>query len=264
MSDTVEIDVRDERIEFGDGAVHVLRGGLGPPLFFLQAAGGVGFWHAGFDRLARTFDVIVPTYPGFGDSDELPSVEAMDDLVYHVLDLLDRLGVDRPHVVGASFGGWVAAEVAVHSPERVGDLVLLSPVGLRIPGSPIADLFAMSPEQRVRALFHDPAIAAGLFPAEPDLDFILRAYRDLGGLARFGWQPYMADPKLERRLGRITARTLVAWADDDRVVPRLHAERYAEAIPNARLETIAACGHALYFEQPERIAGLITSFLSEE
>ena len=37
----------------------------------------------------------------------------MDDLVYHYLDLLDALGLDRPHVVGASFGGWIAAELAV-------------------------------------------------------------------------------------------------------------------------------------------------------
>jgi hypothetical protein len=58
----------------------------------------------------------------------------------------------------------------------------------------------MSPEQLVTTLFHDPAAAAGMFPAEPDLDFILAQYRDLTALARFSWTPFLSNPKLERRL----------------------------------------------------------------
>jgi pimeloyl-ACP methyl ester carboxylesterase len=66
--------------------------------------------------------VIAPDHPGFGKSDDfaeveamddLAEVEAMDDLVYHHLDVMDALGLERPHVVGASFGGWLAAELAV-------------------------------------------------------------------------------------------------------------------------------------------------------
>ena len=90
----------------------------------------------------------------------------MDNLVYHYLDVMDQLGLDRPHVVGASFGGWIAAELAVAAPHRIGSLVLLAPAGLRLPEHPVADLFIMSPEQVLTALFHDPAAASGLFPAE--------------------------------------------------------------------------------------------------
>ncbi len=258
------VTVVKQRLEFADGTISVLRGGEGSPLLFLPAAGGGGWWHPTFEVLARRYDVSVPDYPGFGDSDDLPSVEAMDDLVYHCLDLMDRLGLERPFVVGASFGGWVAAELAVHSPERIRGLVLLSPIGLYVPGEPIADLFAMSPAERIRALFADVSNAAGLFPAEPDIDFILRAYRDLGGFARFAWQPYMHDPKLARRLHRVTASTLVAWPEGDRVVPRAHAERYASLIRGARIELIPRCGHALYFEQPEAVAQVVSRFLTEQ
>ena len=78
------------------------------------------------------------------------------------------------------------------------------------------DIFLMTPDQVVTTLFHDPAAGAGMFPDEPDVDFILATYRDLAGLARYGWAPYLNNPKLERRLHRITAPTLVLWADDDR------------------------------------------------
>ena len=196
-----------ERLELGSGSIHVQRGGEGPPLLFLHAAGGAGAWHPFLGLLARRFAVVAPDHPGFGGSDDLPEVEAMDDLVYHYLDVLDRLGLERVHVVGGSLGGWLAAELAVHSPERIERLALLGAAGLRVPGNMATDIFLMTPDQVVTTLFHDPAAAAGMFPEEPDVDFILATYRDQAGLARYGWAPYLNNPKLERRLHRITAPT---------------------------------------------------------
>ena len=190
-------------------------------------------------------------------------MEAIDDLVYHYLDVLDALGLDRPHVVGGSFGGWIAAELAVAAPHRVGSLVLLSPAGLRLPEHPVADLFLMSPEQLLATLFDDPAKAAGLFPPEPDLDFVLASYRDQSALARFSWVPFLANPKLERRLHRISAPTLVVAPSGDRLIPAAHARRYAERIPGARLIEVGDCGHAMYFERPAEFADITTAFLAE-
>ena len=129
----------------------------------------------------------------------------MDDLVYHYLRLLDQLGIEQAVVVGASLGGWIAAELAVHSPHRVARLVLLSPAGLRMPEAPPADLFIVPPERIVATLFHDPAAAEGLFPAEPSVDDIMRIYRNNTAFARYAWRPFLNDPKLERRLYRITS-----------------------------------------------------------
>lgn len=251
----------EEYLELGGGRVHLFRHGRGEPLLFLHAAGGAGTWLEFHRLLARGFDVIAPDHPGFGGSDEFADVEAMDDLVYHYLDVLDRLGTDRPHVVGASFGGWIAAELAVAAPHRVGSLVLLGPAGLRLPDHPVADLFAMSPEQVVATLYHDPA--AAVFPAEPDLDFVLAQYRDLSALARFSWTPFLSNPKLERRLHRITAPALVVCASDDRLIPVAHGRRYAELIPGARFAEIGDCGHAMHFERPAESAGVTAAFLAE-
>jgi pimeloyl-ACP methyl ester carboxylesterase len=252
----------EEYLDFPGGRVHLLRGGDGPAVLFLHAAGGAGRWFPFHQLLSRRFTVYQPDHPGFGGSDDLPEVEAMDDLVYHYLDVIERLGLDRPHVVGASLGGWLAAELAVAAPQAIGSLVLLSPVGLRLPAHPVTDLFLLPPEQVAGVLFADSANAAVLFPAEPDVDEILAAYRDMAGLARYAWTPFMSNPKLERRLRRVTAPTLVAWPSDDRVVPVAHGHRYTELIPDARFATVDGCGHAMYFERPAEFAALVGDFLA--
>jgi pimeloyl-ACP methyl ester carboxylesterase len=257
-----QVEVAGQYLDFPGGRVHLLRGGDGPPLLFLHAAGGAGQWHEFLERLAATFTVYAPDHPGFGKSDELAEVEDIGDLVYHYLDVIDRLGLERPHVVGGSFGGWIAAEIAVAAPHKIGSLALLGAAGLRLPGHPVADLFLMSPPELGATLFHDPAKAAAFAPAEVDLDFILAAYRDASALARFCWSPFLSNPKLERRLHRITAPTLVAWGDDDRLIPVEHGRRYAGLIPGATLTVVPGCGHAMYFERPAEFARAVADFLT--
>lgn len=252
----------EEYLDFRGGRVHLLHGGEGEPLLFLHAAGGAGHWHEYLQLLATRFEVFAPDHPGFGGSDELPEVEGVDDLVYHYLDFIERLGLDCPHVVGGSFGGWIAAELAVLAPYSISSLVLLGAAGLRIPEHPVADLFLMTPEQLADVLFHDPTKAASVFPPDPDLDAIMAAYRDATALARFTWSPFMCNPKLERRLGRISVPSLVVWASDDRLIPIAHGHRYAEMIPNARFALIGDCGHAMYFERPKEFAGITANFLA--
>jgi pimeloyl-ACP methyl ester carboxylesterase len=247
--------------------VHLLRGGAGDPVLFLHAAGGAGAWLPFHAQLAGAgFEVIAPDHPGFGQSDDFPEVEAIDDLVYHYLDVLDGLGLDRPHVVGASFGGWIAAEVAVHSPHLIGSLTLLSAAGLRLPDHPVADVFLMSPAKLAAALFHDPLLVppptASSPGAAPDLDAIIAAYREATSLARFSWAPYLSDPKLERRLGRITAPTLVVAPSNVRLIPVAHARRYAASIGGADYAEVAECGHAMHVERPTEFAALVASFLA--
>jgi pimeloyl-ACP methyl ester carboxylesterase len=260
----------EEFLELPGGRVHVFRAGSGEPVLFLHAAGGAGAW-LDFHRLLADggsdggsdggFDVIAPDHPGFGKSDDFPEVEAMDDLVYHYLDFLDALGLERAHVVGASFGGWVAAELAVAAPHRLRSLVLLSAAGLRLPEHPVPDVFLMPPAELVATLYHEPPSAAAA--AAPDIDAILAAYRDATALARFSWVPFMCNPKLDRRLRRVTAPTLVVAPSDDRLIPVAHARRYASRIPGARFAEVPDCGHAMYFERPAEFADVVAGFLNE-
>jgi pimeloyl-ACP methyl ester carboxylesterase len=255
----------EEFVELAGGRVHLLRGGTGEPVLFLHAAGGAGVWHPFHQALADAgFEVLAPDHPGFGKSDEFPQVDAIDDLVYHYLDVMDALGVARPHVVGASFGGWIAAELAVHSPHRIGSLTLLSAAGLRIPEHPVTDIFLLPPAKLIAMLYHaPPAVPLTASPdAPPDLDAVIAAYREATSLARFSWVPYLSDPKLERRLHRISAPALFVAPSDDRLIPVEHARRYAARIPGAGYAEVPDCGHAMYFERPAEFAAEITAFLS--
>jgi pimeloyl-ACP methyl ester carboxylesterase len=252
-----------ERIAVGEDEIHLLRGGRGQPLLYLHAAGGAGAWLPFHDLLANQFEVYAPEHPGFAGSGEFPWLQDAHDLAFHYVDVLDALGLDQTIVVGSSFGGWIAAELAAYAPERVTQLVLIDPIGLYVDDHPIGDLFSMSPEQKVAALFADPSVAAGFFPAEPSIDFIMSMVRDETAFARFAWEPFCHDPKLPRLLPRIAAPTLVLWAEHDQLVPRAHAGRFIQLIRGARLEILPGCGHAAHMEAPERTASAITGFVNE-
>src|SRR5262249_41937428 len=87
--------------------VQLFEGGAGRPLLYLHGA-GTFWWMPVHDLLARERRIVLPVHPGFGASEGLETIETMEDLVYHTLDVLDTLGLDRVDVVGLSLGGWLA------------------------------------------------------------------------------------------------------------------------------------------------------------
>ena len=100
-------------------SVQMLQAGSGPPLLFLHGAGGAGRWLPFQERLAKTFGVYFPSHPGHGGSPAAEWIEHISDLAFHYLDLLDTLGLERVHLAGASFGGWIAAEMATMASSRL-------------------------------------------------------------------------------------------------------------------------------------------------
>ena len=98
--------------------VHMLQDGAGSPLLFLHGAGGGGRWLDFQTQLAKAFSVYCPSHPGHGGSPAAEWIEHVSDLAFHYLDLLDALELERAHLVGASFGGWIAAEIATMASHR--------------------------------------------------------------------------------------------------------------------------------------------------
>jgi pimeloyl-ACP methyl ester carboxylesterase len=262
MTPTRKATHEDKQLDTREGVVHLLRGGGGDPVLYLHGVGAApGYWNPVHEGLSKSFDLIAPDHPGFGFSDVMDDLDHIDDLVYHYLGLLDRLDLgSNVHLVGVSFGGWLAAELAVHSPDRFASLVLAAPLGIRIPGHLPTDIFLMTPRQRAQALFYDPAKIPEVDPNDAVTAF--QTYKDLTAVARFGWVPFLSDPKLERRLYRVKARTLVLAAEHDAVVPTAITERYAQAIGKAELRELKGTGHALDAEVAEAFAAQVTEFLS--
>ena len=240
---------------------HLLHGGRGEPVLVLHPEFGAGSWYPYLDGLAARFRVLAPDHLGFGDSERPDWLDGIDDLVFHCLDVLDALQVPRAAVVGTSLGGWIAAALAVAHPERVTRLVLAGAAGLKVDGVPRYDLFLNSIEDTLRHLFHDESRAAQFLPTEYGPDVIVRGYREYTTLARLAWNPYLYDPKLQRRLDRITVPTLVVWGEQDSFLPPAYGQAYARAIPGATLRTVANCGHLVPFEQTATFVNIVTEFL---
>jgi pimeloyl-ACP methyl ester carboxylesterase len=238
------------------------RKGEGPATLYLHGAGLTRMWLPFYEGLAQSVDLIAPEHPGFGETEMPEWLDGLDDLVIHYDALLDALELERVHLVGYSLGGWIAAELAVFYPRRLESLTLITPIGLRIPGKPLGDVFAMDPETLFMTMFNDPTNAAQILPDIENLDEIEHQFGEAATLARLAWNPRF-DPKLERRLARVACPTLIARAQHDRLVPDEMAERYAELIDGARIETVPGTGHALVIEQPEKTADVIVTFIQE-
>jgi len=255
-------------LEVGGKQIRLLVGGRGPGILYLHSAGADLDWLDAHERLAARFTVYVPAHPGFAESTGLDEVDDILDLVLHYADLQDACGLRGAPVVGTSFGGWIAAELAALYPERVGRLVLVDAVGLWLDAYPIAEIFGTTPPELAQKMFHDQhhPIAALMhafttISAIPE-EIALPQMRILEAVAKIGWNPYLHDPKLARRLRRVTAKTLVVWGQQDGITPLPYGERWRDLIPGARLEVIERCGHLPPVERPEEFARAVGAFLA--
>ncbi len=239
--------------------------GNGPPLLMLHGSGGPGPWRPYQDALAEHFRVIVPSHPGYGESERPDWLDSMDDMVYHYLDLLRTLGLSSTNILGASLGGWIAAELAVGHSGVIDRLILVDPAGLKVPGMSLPDLFDISEEDHTRLLFFDQNLAEEVIRTTPPptSETLIERLKGQTTFARLAWNPYLYNPKLGRRLRRVECPTLIIWGREDRIIPYENAALWTEGLPHARLETIEQCGHVPHREKPEELVRLVLDFLTE-
>jgi pimeloyl-ACP methyl ester carboxylesterase len=241
--------------------VHLLQDGAGAPLLFLHGAGGAGRWLEFQERLAKDFAVTMPSHPGHGGSPTAEWIEHISDLAFHYYDLLDELRLPRIHLVGASFGGWIAAELATMASHRLASLTLIDPVGIKVDGWIYPFLFGMDIPEVVATVFHNPMAALALAPPDQSPETLALQYRQGTALARVAWNPYLYDPLLRRRLARIAVPTLLCWGARDRLAPLSPCgEAWVKEIPGARLSVFADSGHVPHLEEPEAVAKAVAEF----
>ena len=258
-----EGEPRVDRLTVRDIDLEVVRRGAGHPIVFLHGFHAPDPDSRFLERLSRKATVIAPSHPGFGASSRPDDFETVYDLVHLYRELLETLPDGRVTLVGASFGGWLAAEIAASCPHRLGRLVLVDALGLKLGDREtpdILDVFNTHPDTVRRLSWHDPRRSA------PDLDLfsdeaLTRHARDWDALCLYGWEPYMYNPRLKRWLGRIATPTLVLWGESDNVVKPSYGRAYASLIPGARFALIEGAGHHPELERPEALADRILEFL---
>jgi pimeloyl-ACP methyl ester carboxylesterase len=237
--------------------------GNGPPLLFLHPSEGLQPHREWLDRLARRFRVIAPHHPGWGNSSLPDWMSTVDDLAYLYLDLAAAEELQGAILVGACFGGWIAAEMAVRDTRHFAKLVLVDPLGIKVRGPTdrdIADMHAISRDAYLRLAWADPAKGERDLMQMPETELASIA-RGREAFVRFGWRPYMHNPHLKRWLHRIDIPTLLLWGKHDGIVSTAYGEAWHAEIPGARMEVIADAGHFPHWEQPLEFADRLTRFI---
>jgi pimeloyl-ACP methyl ester carboxylesterase len=268
MSDLTIATLVDDTVELPAGRSQtVFRGGEGAPIVFLHAGGGLLPEDPLLVGLARSRSIVAPIAPGFADLADLDEIRDVHELAMHYDDLLEALGLDGVPVIGHSFGGMTAAELASHYPRRVSQLVLIAPIGLWNDDYPVADFFATLPNELPELLFADvshPAAQAMYTGAdgEPDVEALVPIVRGMTTLAKFMWP--IPDRELRRRLRRITAPTLIVWGADDALAPARYADDFVGGIPNATKVILPGAGHMVPLERTGDVLAAIEAFLMSD
>lgn len=240
--------------------------GSGPPVVFLHGAYGLS-WDPFLDALAERFTVYAPEHPGTtaGDPDGIKPLDNVWDLVLYYDELFDQLGLQNPAVIGHSFGGMVAAEIAASYPHRVGKLVLVNPIGLWREDSPVKNWMILPPEEVVNAAFSDPSgpLAQQLLSVPEDeqeaQDAQIRVTWALACTGKFIWP--IPDKGLKKRIHRITSPTLIVWGTEDKLVPPVYAQEFGSRIAGSRIEMVEQAAHVPQLEQLARVSGLVQDFI---
>jgi pimeloyl-ACP methyl ester carboxylesterase len=252
-----------ERLAVRGIDLEVLRKGNGAPILLLHGLSPVEPDAPFLNLLAPDAEIIAPSHPGFGHSPRPADFDTIYDLVHLYLDLLETLPHEAVTLMGFSFGGWLAAEIAAASCHRLTRLILVDPLGIKLgdrESRDILDLFNTAPAEVQRSTWHDPSKWTPDFNTMSDDAIVVHA-RNRDALCLYGWQPFMYNPKLPRWLSRIAVPTLVLWGASDGVVTPGYGREYCGLIPGARFEVIEGAGHHPEVEQPEAFAARVVAFI---
>jgi len=201
------------------------------------------------EQLTGRARVYVPDLPGYGRSERPAGRDlTVPELADALVGWMDRVGLERPHLLGNSFGCQVIADLAARYPDRVGRIVLQGPTfdpDARSAWRQVLRCLAVLPFERY---------SEGLV--------LLRDLWDLGLWRAVDMIRKGLDDRIELKLGRVTAPTLVVCGTRDAIVPRRWAEEATRLLPNGRLVVMEGAAHTINYSQPARLAEVIWPFLT--
>ena len=258
------------------------RGGEGETVLLLHGLAGSSLtWRAVIPALSRDFDVIAPDLLGHGESAKPMGDYSLGAFASGLRDFLAALDVPTATIVGQSFGGGVAMQLAYQHPELCDRLVLVSSGGLGREVSWLLRLLTLPGAEHLMPLIFPRLVAnrggdVGRLLGQvgvraPNLAEMWRAYaslagaenrkafvRTIRGVIEPGGQTVSA---LDRLYLASHLPTLIVWGDRDPIIPVRHAHTAHEAIPGSRLAILEGVGHFPHVEAPERFLSVLTDFL---
>jgi pimeloyl-ACP methyl ester carboxylesterase len=231
-----------------------------PPLVLIHGAGGDHLsWPPEIRRLANA-RVFTLDLPGHGSS-QGPGCQTVSDYAYSVISFLDATGLSRAVFIGHALGGAIALNLALDHPKRVAGIGLISS-GANLPiassilenaANPATFVLAVQWLQELMCIpqeqkYLKSQVFKQLSSIRPTL-----FHGDLRACDQFD---------VTTRLDTIRTSVIVLCGTEDKLTPQRYSESLAEQIPGAALQTIDGAGHLVMLEQPHRVSGLLSVFLS--
>jgi pimeloyl-ACP methyl ester carboxylesterase len=247
-----------------------------PAVILLHGFGAsLDTWEPWAEALSGKYRVIRFDLPGFGLTGADPTGDYTDTRTMMIItQLMDQLRVDKAAFIGNSLGGRIAWSFAALHPDRVSQLVLISPDGFASPGfeydkPPKVPLMMQALPYVAPRNMLKTSLAAGYARPAALSEATLTRYRDMllapgvraAMLARMG-QVVLRDPP--PTLARIKAPTLLLWGENDAMIPISNAADYLRAMPTAKLVRLPNLGHLPFEEDPERSLPPVAQFLAAE
>lgn len=235
--------------------------GEGEQVFLLHGWGGsIENMELLFNDLSKYYAVTIVDLPGHGKSGLPLESWGVIDFIDCILEIMKRLNIQRPHLIGHSFGGRIAIKLAALYPDRIGKIILVNSAGIRLPHSVSYYLkFGIGKIGKFIAKF------GGKFGeicrnkiynriSSPD-------YRNAGPLR--GTFLKIINEDLRPFLPKITSPTLLVWGENDTETPLASAYIMKKHIPNAKLIIFKSAGHFLHIDQHLKFCLVINKFLRE-
>ena len=249
-----------------------IEGGGEPVVLIPGFAAGRWIWFKQTATLSHRFRIVSFDPRGVSGSDKPEGPQTIELLADDVAHLLQTLGIESAHIVGASFGGFVAQEFALKYPAMTRRLVLcctsfggpnhVAPTPETLMA--LASTRGLNSEQRMRANLLLAFTPEYLEAQAADVDHIvnLRATNEVPEHIYLSQLQAAVNFSVESRLDQIKAPTLVLSGDNDVIVPLQNSRNLAARIPNARLELIAGGSHTFFIEQAPEFNEIVTGFLA--
>ena len=246
----------------------IIKGGQGKPLLVLhEELGHPGWlkWHA---ALAGERMLIIPIQPGFGKSPRVEAIRNVHELGLFYLWMLRDLNLSQVDVIGFSFGGWVAAEMATANPRQFRRMVLVAPLGIKPPEGEIFDIFVVTQRTPLNLSVYDPQNTpefARLYGGNRTPEQF-EAFEDARTeVARIAWEPILHNASLPHFLRGVSGLpTHIVWGREDALVPVSAAHAWKDALGNTETHgTIYDhCGHRPEIEKSDEFVKLVKDFLA--
>ena len=234
--------------------------GQGRAVLLLHGGGGPFTLFGLSKNLAAKARVLLPTHPGFDGTPRPDHLDSAAALARFYLAMIEHLGLDEVVLIGSSIGGWVAAEMAVGGGSRIAGLILLNPVGIKVPGESVVDTSGMTRPELVKLASHNPqAILANMPPPTPEL--VAMQAGNAASLAAYDHGESMMAEGLREKLAAVTAPALVLWGESDGLATPAYGKAYSAAFANGSFELVAEAGHLPQIEQPDRVLARIGEFI---